>query len=136
MEVLLINKEFFEQGIYLDLEIKTKHEEVEKLEKLIGTVNSEIKEVNEKINEDLICRIDGYKKELVKDITKLVYTKHQILLAINELSDSRSRVLMTLRYIEFKTWEEIADEMEYCIAQVKRIHSAILKSYDDCKSII
>lgn len=46
--------------------------------------------------------------------------------------DGQERVLMRMRYLEGKTWEEIAGEMHYAWAQVHRIHArALIKLYDD-----
>ncbi len=113
----LTKKEFLEQAFYLNNEIKAKKEEIEKLESMVVYVSPQIRELNtpsfENNKEKMMCVIADYKDELVRDITKLVYLKHQIIVAINKIEDSMIRTLLTLRFIEFKTWEVIAEEMHY-----------------------
>ncbi len=127
----MTTKEFLEQGFFLDLEIKIKQEEVAQLSSLLKGEAVDCNGVEiiltKKEKENINSEIREYNSILVKDITKLIYLKHQILIKVNKLEDSRSRVLMTLRYIEFKQWEEIADIMEYSSMQVYRIHKNILK---------
>lgn len=43
------------------------------------------------------------------------------------VSDYRSRTLLRRRYILFKNWNEIADEMCYDIRHIHRIHEIALK---------
>ncbi len=125
--ILLTTKEFLEQGMYLDLEIRTKKEEIAKLEVLVGRVNQGLEVESQLSLEGLREVISEYSDHLVKDITKLVYIKHSIIKKIDEMENSRDRVLLKLRYIDFKTWEQIAEEMEYSERQVQRVHNAILK---------
>ncbi len=131
--ILLTTKEFLEQAMYLDLEIRTKKDEIRKLEKLVERVSAGRKIKGEFTLEGLREVIGEYSDFLVKDITKLVYMKHIIITKINELEDSRDRVLLTLRYIDFMTWEEIANEMGYSTMQVHRLHKALLQTIDITK---
>ncbi len=125
--ILLTTKEFLEQAMYLDLEIRTKKEEIVKLEGLIDRVNQGLEVESQLSLEGLRAVIGDYSEHLVKDITRLVYLKHSIILKIDGVENCRDRVLLKLRYIDFKTWEQIAEEMEYSERQVQRVHNAILK---------
>ncbi len=125
--VLLTTKEFLEQGLFLDLEIKTKREEIGKLERLVEETNKGLVVENQISIKGLQDMISEYSDSLVKDITKLIYYKHSIITKINEVENSRDRILLKLRYIDFMTWYQIAEEMEYSSMQIQRIHKAILK---------
>ncbi len=113
----MTKKEFLEQAFYLNKEIKIKKEEIEKLESMVVYISPKIRELNtpsfENNKEKMMCVIADYKSELVRDITRLIYLKHQIITAINNVEDSMIRTILTLRFIEFKTWEVISEELGY-----------------------
>ena len=46
--------------------------------------------------------------------------------AIDEIDDSDCRVLLTKYYLQHKTWEEIADEMNYSTAHIYRLRKKAL----------
>lgn len=47
---------------------------------------------------------------------------------INQVSDADERLLLTLRYLEFKKWDDIAEIMHIDQRQVYRIHGKALKN--------
>lgn len=59
-------------------------------------------------------------------LEEAIAVRLQIEQAIEGL-DGQERVLMRLRYIEGKTWEEIAGEMHYSFRRVTQIHGNILQ---------
>lgn len=62
---------------------------------------------------------------------ELLGVKSEILRAINTLQDSRLRRVMIARYVEEKTWEEIATEMCYARQHVTRLHGYALAELKD-----
>ncbi len=128
--ILLTTKEFLEQVYFLDLEIRTKKEEIAKIKVLIEDSNKQVVGGEIALTRGLSDVVEEYNDTLIKDITRLVYLKHSIITRINEVEDSRSRVLLKLRYIDLLTIEEIAEAMEYSVRQVQRLHSSILKNMD------
>lgn len=59
-------------------------------------------------------------------LEEAIAVRLQIERAIEGL-DGQERVLMRLRYIEGKTWEEIAGKMHYSFRHVIRLHGSILQ---------
>ncbi len=133
----MTKKEFLEQAFYLNSEIKAKQEEIKKLESMVIYISPTIKDLVtpsfENNKEKMMCEIADYKDELVKDITRLIYIKHQIINAINKIEDSMFRTILILKYIEFKTWEVIAEEMEYADRHIKRLGKQAIEMVEiDC----
>ena len=64
--------------------------------------------------------IDGY-------IEKLTAIKEEIFVAIYKVENSTYRTLLIKRYIQFKTWETIAEEMHYEVRWVHKLHGRALK---------
>lgn len=62
-------------------------------------------------------------------IDELVATKQEILKAIWGVQDTTYRTLLTERYINFKTWEQIAVSLNYCYRHVvKELHPKALSA--------
>lgn len=64
-------------------------------------------------------------------IDKLCEVKTDILSAINQLDDGRYRQLLIGRYIQCKTWEQVAVDMHYSYKQVCRLHGKALVAIKD-----
>lgn len=122
---------------YLSRYHKTKH----KIELLQAEVKDYIRLANSipGINFDAI-RVEGTKnleapfekwiqraldnELLIEDMkTKLPIIKGEIISAIEKLEDSELKRILIYRYIDWLTWNEIADEMFLSNATVRRRHS-------------
>lgn len=79
----------------------------------------------------LAARLADLAYLIAAKLEEAIAVRLQIERAIEGL-DGQERVLMRLRYIEGKTWEEIAVAMHYAWAQVHRIHArALIKLCND-----
>ncbi|MEG1967226.1 MAG: hypothetical protein RR142_06090 [Clostridia bacterium] len=68
---------------------------------------------------ELECEIDRH-------IDLLVATKTEILTVIGKVDNSVFRTLLIERYLNFKTWERIAVDMNYSYRQIIYIHGSAL----------
>ena len=68
-----------------------------------------------------------YEKEIDRRIDELYRVKLEILSAIGAINDSTLRKLLVKRYLQFKTWEQIAVEMSYSWRQIVRLHGKALQ---------
>ena len=73
-----------------------------------------------------IDRLAELETEIDNQIDNLVSVKAEILREINKLEDWRYRVVLRLRYLESKTFEQIAVEINYSYKQTCRIHGRAL----------
>lgn len=69
----------------------------------------------------------NYSKMIDVRIDELYAIKQEILQAINTVDDSTYRTLLIERYVNFKTWEQIAVDMNYCWRQIMRLHGQALQ---------
>lgn len=82
---------------------------------------------------------DPHKFDRLAELDEMIQTrfeellgiKTEILHAINTLQDSRLRQVMIGRYVELRTWEEIAETMHYSRPQVTRFHGYALAELKD-----
>lgn len=70
--------------------------------------------------------------ELDSAVERLFAIEREVLAVIAQVPDSRYRRLLRARYVEGKTWEEIACEMHYSYTQVvKYFHPRALSCVED-----
>lgn len=72
---------------------------------------------------DNICRLED---EINAEIDRLIITRVEINEAIAKVEDERLREVLTLRYIQGKSWEWIAVEMHYNYRWVTKLHGKAL----------
>ena len=63
--------------------------------------------------EDVIVKIVDMENEVNADIDKLVDLKQEIMRTINAVENPEYHTLLELRYLCFKSWEEISVKMGY-----------------------
>jgi len=73
--------------------------------------------VIEKIN-----KLEEVRIEIMNEITDV----------INAVEDDTEQTLLSLRYLKFKTWEEIATELHYSWRHTHRIHKQALNDVIEC----
>ncbi len=48
---------------------------------------------------------------------------------IEEMENKTEKTLLTLKYIERYTWEEVCEKMNYSLRQIYNLHNSVLKHY-------
>lgn len=77
--------------------------------------------------QDIINKIVDLENEINADIDRLVDLKRDIVLTIKGVSLPEHQTLLELRYLCFKTWEQIAVDMQYSLMHIHRLHEKALK---------
>lgn len=78
--------------------------------------------------EDRFISYADYTALLCEKIDRQLEIQKEIVQVISTVEDSTYRRLLTARYINFKKWEQIADEMGYCWQNIHKIHNKALKA--------
>lgn len=65
--------------------------------------------------------------DLIKEKDELEYETNRIKQAIKSVSDVKQRNVLTYKYLEFLTFEEIENAMNYSNSSVSRYHRAGIK---------
>jgi hypothetical protein len=76
--------------------------------------------------ESTIAKIVDLEALIDKDLKRLVDTKHEIITVIKCVEPVELQTLLELRYLSFKTWEQIAVEMNFDRRHVTRLHGKAL----------
>jgi DNA-directed RNA polymerase specialized sigma subunit len=125
-------KEYLGQAYRIDQRINCKVEQVSSLRNLATKATSTLSDAppsgtrNVHRMEDVIVKIMAMENEINADIDRLVSLKQEIIRAIKSVNNPEQQTLLELRYLCFRTWEEISVEMDYSIQQIYRIRDKAL----------
>lgn len=129
-------KQYLRQVRRLDNLINAKLEQAEELRGTVmritqnlDAVKVEKRSFNDKTG-TLIAKIVDLEKEINKDIDKLIDLKAEIVSKIDKIENQDYRLILTLRYLNFKKWEQIAVEMGYSYQWVHRLHGRALIEFE------
>ena len=124
---------YLEQAYRIDQRINCKMEQVSSLHSLTTKATSMITDMpgsptrNIHKMEDIIAKIVDLENEINDDIDKLVDLKAEITTVIKEVDDPELQSLLEQRYLNFRTWEQIAVDMGYNVRHLYRMHDKALK---------
>ena len=126
-------KEYLRQAWNIDQRIKDKMEQLKRLKEMSTSVTSVISDMprsatpNPKKMEDTVLRLVEMESEIDADISSLVNLKIEIMQTIWRVEDANCRTLLEMRYISFKSWEEIAAAMGITVRWLHRLHAKALR---------
>lgn len=127
-------RNYLEQAYRIDQRINSKIEQVASLHSLATKANSTLTDMpgspNRNIHrmEDIIVKIVDLENEINHDIDTLVELKTEIMQVIKQVSDLELQTLLEQRYLNFRTWEQIAVDMGYNVRHLYRMHDKALKA--------
>lgn len=75
---------------------------------------------------DTAARVTDIDAEIAAEIAELCRIKREVNAAIDAVEDSRYRHILELRYRNYRSWEEIAEALQYDLRYVYRLHGKAL----------
>ncbi len=126
-------KEYLGQAYRLDQRINSKLEQVSSLNDLATTATSTLTGMPKNPNRatstmaDAIGKIIDLQAEINADIDALIDLKREIVAAIKSVINKEYQTLLELRYLCFKSWEQIAVDMGYTVRNIYYLHSEALQ---------
>lgn len=127
-------KEYLSQAYRLDKRIDSKIEQLKSLNLLATKCTTtlsdmpKIQSAGSSRLEDTVVKIVDLQEEINRDIDSLVDLKRDIVRTIKSVQNPEYQMILELRYLCFKTWEEIAVQMNCSIDNVFKIRKNALKS--------
>ena len=126
-------KEYLGQAYRLDQRINSKLEQVLSLRDLTTKATATMSDMpgggsrNVYKMQDIIGKIIDLENEINADIDQLVDLKREMVTVIKSVSDPECQTLLELRFLCFKTWEQIAVDMGYSIQHIYRLLDKAMK---------
>ena len=68
-----------------------------------------------------LCRVFA-QAEINADIDQLVDLKREIMQVVKSVQNPEHQTLLELRYLCFKSWEDVAEELGYNVRHIYRLH--------------
>ena len=111
--------------------------EISALLRLVQTTRESLESITQNYNSDgAQVTKDPHKFDRLIELEALVDSKvdeqielkAEILRTIMQLDDRRQRLVLMEYYIEMKTWEQVAVDLNYAFRHVIRLHGMALKS--------
>lgn len=126
-------KEYLQQALRLDERINSKISQVESLRELATKCTLTITGMprnsspSQSTMADAVCKIINLEDEINHDIDRLVDLKREMVEVIKKVDDVECSLLLELRYLCFKPWEDIAVEMGYTLRNIHYLHKQALR---------
>ena len=121
-------KEYLAQAYRIDQRINSKLEQVVSLRELATKATSTLSDIppsgtrNLHSMEGIIAKMIDLETEINSDIDTLVDLKREIMVLIKQIQHAEYQTLLELRYLCFKTWEQIAVDLGYSSKHVFYLH--------------
>ncbi len=122
-------KEYLGQAYRIDQRINSKLEQITSLRELATKATSTFSDTprnntrNIQSMECIITKMIDLESQINDDIDTLVDLKRDIVLVIKQIKNLEYQTLLELRYLCFKTWEQIAVDMGYDLRWLYRLHN-------------
>ena len=134
-------KEYLRQLRSLDILINAMQLEKERMWAMATRVNAPLNDCkvdtspdNSK-NAELIIKVAALQDEINKQVDDYVDLRTTIIRQISEIEDMRYRTILTMRYIDRQSFQEIAEQMKYNLRWVKRLHGWALQEFEKINNL-
>ncbi|MGI6227172.1 MAG: hypothetical protein ACOYJ1_13055 [Peptococcales bacterium] len=132
-------KEYLSQAFRIDQRINSKLEQIMSLRELAAKATTTLSGTPSKKTRnvhsmgDIISKMMDLENEINEDIDYLIDLKKEIVSFIKGIRNTEHQTLLELRYLCFKTWEQIAVDMGYDLRYIHKIHG---RSLEHCERIL
>ena len=132
-------KEYLGQTYRIDQRINSKLEQIASLRELSSKATNTLTDIPRNPSRDIhpmesiIAKMIDLENEINNDIDTLVDLKREIVTIIKVIENPEYQTLLELRYLCFKSWEQIAVDMGYELRYLHKLHGRALKT---CESIL
>ena len=126
-------KEYLSQAMYIDQRIESKLEQIMKLRESATKATATLSDMprpdspNVQSMEETIVKIVDLEREINRDIDALVDLKAEARKVISKLDNPEQQLILEMRYLCYKSWAEIAEDLSFSESNVYKIHGEALK---------
>ena len=127
-------KEYLCRGRRLNELIDSNLQELQRLRQLATSITPNYegepvsgREMKSK-TEEIVVKICSLEEQIQSEIDDYVDVQREIHTAIESVDNPNERLLLRERYINFRSWEDIAEKVGYSYRQTTRLHGMALKN--------
>lgn len=129
-------KRYLQQIKLYDSRISTKREELSQLKGMVLRITPALKKdvvsgsgTQDKLAE-AVAKIVDLEAEIVRDIDRYVAAKQEISATLEKISDPDQLQVLHQRYVQYKTWEQIAYDTGFSYRWVCTLHGRALQEIE------
>lgn len=129
-------KRHLQQIRRLDTKINRDIEELHRLKAMVTKITPTLKQdvvsgggSQDKLS-DAVAKIVDLEAEINQEIARLVDARAAVTATIDKVEDARLHTVLNMRYVQFKTWEQIACYMGRSYQWVCKLHGTALQAVE------
>lgn len=129
-------KRYLQQIRLCNSRINAKLEERERLKAIVTKITPTLKQdvvsgggSQDKLS-DAVAKIVDLEAEIDREIDRLVDARTAVTATIDRVEDARLHTVLNMRYVQFKTWEQIACYMGRSYQWVCKLHGTALQAVE------
>ena len=134
---MIDSKKYLQQIQLYDSHITTKLEELQHLKGMVLRITPTLKDdvvsrggTQDKLAE-AVAKIVDLEAEINRDIDRYVNAKQEISATLDKLTNPDQLQVLHMRYVQYKTWEQIACDMNMTYRNVCYIHGKGLQAVNE-----
>ncbi len=130
-------KEFFQRNYYLEQRVNSRLRRLSDLRQLAGQVTPSLGREPVSGSADVhkldgtIAKIVDMEREINEEIDRLVEAKCESMAVIRQVEHPDQQLVLELRYLDFKSWPSIAEEMGLSPCWVQTLHERALAAIEN-----
>jgi len=130
-------KEYLSQAYRLEQRIKSKQNQLSSLENISTGCSSNITGMprnpspTQSPMADAVGKIVDLENELEKELTQLINYKIRVLELIHSMENIECQLILEKRYLFYMPWERIAQDLNYSVGWVMKLHRKSLCEIDE-----
>ena len=129
-------KEYLKQIWWIDKEINYKREQREMIRaKAEGVSSPQISDMpkggQQQDPASLIVKLADLDNYINEQTGRLISLKADVIKQIDKITDQRSRLILTCRYLQMRKWEDIEKDMHYEHTYMMVLHNRALRLFEE-----
>ncbi|MCR5487435.1 MAG: DUF1492 domain-containing protein [Lachnospiraceae bacterium] len=127
-------KEYLNRAYKINRRVTAKMKRLEALKDMVTRMNATLSDMPGSPNmdrselEEIMAKIVDLENDTCSEIDRLVTVMKEVMNAINSVEDANCQIVLEYRYLCFRSWEDIADELGCSMRNVYILHSKALES--------
>ena len=127
-------KEYLSQAHHIDQRIRSKQEQIVSLNNLATSCSAIITDTPRNPNcsgsrmENVVCKIVDLENDISADMEALIQLKAEIIATIKAVECIEYQLILEKRYIDDKSWPDIAVDLGFKMRHLYKLHDKALKA--------
>ena len=116
---------------YIEKDIKRIDRDIARLYNVQALIYSDkVKSASVSDTSDIIVKLEELQEERKKAVRRYVDLRLKTYKIIQSINDKTQQELLKLRYYDYNSWDDIAQQLGYSLRYVHKLHNRALQEYE------